>query len=109
MKTRLILVKYLAPILMSVFVLFTGNYAQADKEHEQDEALRLRLEGKVVSLETILEKAKAHYSGNVLEAELEKKRGRYIYEIEILDENGTVWELKYDASTAILLSTEKED
>ncbi len=96
-------------LLVTAFFLFSATVVLADNETDQDEALRLRMEGEILPLEAILEKAKTVRVGKVLEAELEKKDGGYIYELEIIAEDGSVWELKYDAKTAILLSQEEED
>ena len=78
-----------------------------DDEHEQVRALQQR--GDILALEKILENARQHHDGRVLETELEEKRGRYIYEVELLDSKGQVWELKFDASSGALLTEEKED
>ena len=101
--------RYLLAVLVSVVFLFSFTTALADNETDQDEALRLKTEGEILPLETILEKAKTIRAGKVLEAELEKKSGGYIYEIEIIADDGSIWELKYDAKTANLLSQEEED
>jgi len=100
---------YLLSLLMALFFLSSTASLMADDETDQDQALRLRTEGEILPLETILEKAKTVRAGRVLEAELEKKNDGYIYEIEIIAEDGSVWELKYDAKTAALLSQEEED
>ncbi len=52
---------------------------------------------------------KQTHPGRIMEVELEKKRNRYIYEIELVDKNGKVWELKIDAATGSLLSREEDD
>ena len=41
--------------------------------------------------------------------ELEKKGGRYIYEVELLNNNDEVWEVKLDAKTGELIKLEIED
>jgi uncharacterized membrane protein YkoI len=45
----------------------------------------------------------------VLETELEEKGGELVYEVEILDDNGEVWEMKFDARSGALLEEEQED
>jgi len=45
----------------------------------------------------------------VLEVDLEREGGRYLYEIEILLTDGHVVELTYDAATGRLLEVEVED
>ena len=68
-----------------------------------------RPEGDILSLEQILEQARQHRSGRVLETELERKGERYIYEIELLDDSGEVWEMKFDATSGELVKEEQED
>lgn len=75
---------------------------------ESDEAKRLKDAGAIVPLERIIERAQAQHPGRLLEAKLKQKRGRYVYEIEILDAQGVVWEMKFDAGSGELLKTEQE-
>ena len=60
-------------------------------------------------LQEILTKAKVIKPGQVIETDLEKDDGRYIYELEILDEQGQVWELELDAQTGEFIELENED
>lgn len=89
-----------AGLLISLFL--GGNCAWADypEHHDQDAIKRLRDAGKILPLETILrEFRQTHGQGRLLEAELEIEQGRYVYELIILEKNGTVRELEYDAHT----------
>jgi uncharacterized membrane protein YkoI len=79
----------------------------ADEDYR--EAQRLRQSGRILPLETIVQRAKAVHPGKLLDIELERDDGRYVYELEMLDERGVVWELKYDAATGALLKQERED
>jgi uncharacterized membrane protein YkoI len=76
---------------------------------DQETARRLTEAGEILPLETILQRAQQHQPGRVLEVEFEKDRGQYIYEIEILNPKGVVWELKLDAQTGQLLEHKQED
>jgi uncharacterized membrane protein YkoI len=40
---------------------------------------------------------------------MERERGRLIYELEVLDAQGQVWEVELDAVTGRLLESEVED
>ena len=92
-------------IISLVVILSTPLYADDDN----DEAKRLVESGEILALEVILNKARDIQLGKVLEVELERKRSKRIYEIELLAPNGTVFELKFDAKTGEHLSTEKEN
>ncbi|MCU7845826.1 MAG: PepSY domain-containing protein [Candidatus Thiodiazotropha sp. (ex Monitilora ramsayi)] len=72
-------------------------------------ARRLVEEGRIQPLTAILEQAQRIQSGSVLEVELEEEDDLLIYEIELLDESGRVWELKFDAATGELVERELED
>lgn len=63
----------------------------------------------LMPLEDIIAKAKQEKGGRVVEAELDRDFGRYVYEVEIVDDAGVEWELKYDARTGKLLRTERDD
>ena len=65
--------------------------------------------GQILSLEKIRIFAKTYVAGEILETELERKHGIYIYEVEILDDNSQVWELKLDAKTGKLIKMEQDD
>ncbi|WP_414058539.1 PepSY domain-containing protein [Pseudomonas sp. HR96] len=82
--------------------------AQA-RDLDQDEALRLRQQGVILSLEHLLQQAMARYPGaRLLEAELEEHDQRYVYEVELLTPENRVREIKIDASSGRLI-TDKED
>ena len=81
--------------------------ARADSDHVT--ARRLRDSGEILSLEKIAERARAEKPGDILETELKQKHGKYIYEVEILDGGGRVWELRLDARSGELIKIEKDD
>ena len=75
-----------------------------------DKALKLQRKGTILSSQTFIKQAlERHPQARLLELELEKKRGRYIYEIELLTVHGQVRELKFDASTGELLKDKEDD
>ena len=81
----------------------------ADRDDDHLEARRLVEGGTVQPLESILKRVRVHHPGRILEVELEGEGGRYIYEVELLDDSGQVWELKMDAVTGEMLEQERED
>jgi cytochrome b/uncharacterized membrane protein YkoI len=60
-------------------------------------------------LEQLIIKAESLHAGRLLEAELKTIDGREIYEIEILDDRGKVWETYYDARSGELINHEEEE
>ncbi|MDZ7752811.1 MAG: PepSY domain-containing protein [Gammaproteobacteria bacterium] len=80
-----------------------GDRARRDDHHAARELVR---NGRILPLRQVLGMAEGHQAGRVLEAEFEKDDGRYIYEIEIVDDNGIVWELEMDAMDGNLLKRE---
>jgi uncharacterized membrane protein YkoI len=72
-------------------------------------AKRLSEAGVILPLEKIVAAARKAKPGEVLESELERKGKGYVYEIEILDARGQVWEVKLDARTGQLIKLESDD
>ncbi len=102
-----IMPKLLSRVWLPVMLLLFGHTVSASDDHET--ARHLSEAGEILPLEMILEQAQQHQPGRVLEVEFEKQHERYIYEIEILNPKGVVWELKLDARTGQLLEREQED
>lgn len=94
--------------LLIISILLMSGAVMA-KDIDQDDAKVLRQQGAILPLEKILQAAQKQHPGRVIQVELEEKKGRYVYEVEIVDNNGRVWEMKIDARDASLLSQELED
>ena len=96
------------PVLTAI-LLSANTLVWASDDSDQNEAQALRKQGAILPLEQIVNAAQQMHRGRIVEVDLEKKRGRYIYEIELVDSNGQVWEMKFDAKDATLISQEKDD
>ncbi len=83
--------------------------ARATEAYGPAEAKTLVEQGAILPLKQLVQKAEQLRAGRLLEADLRKKHGRYIYNIEILDAKGVVWELKFNAATGELLEIEEEE
>ena len=81
----------------------------SQNEVSHDRAKSLQQTGEILPLEDIIQRAQQQHPGRVLEAELERKGERYVYEIEIADKDGTVWELYIDARSGELIKSKKDD
>lgn len=94
-------------LIATSLLIFLSAPLFADDDH--DEAKRLMESGEILALEVVLKKAREIQAGKVLEVELESENNNMIYEIELLNTDGIVFELKFDARTGKHLSTEKEN
>lgn len=107
-KMLLSLVLLLFIVLLSLLLAMLA--AQPVNSGESPETARkLSASGQILSLEKITKAAKTFKPGEILETELERKHGIYVYEVEILDEKGLVWELKLNAQTGKLIKMEQDD
>jgi uncharacterized membrane protein YkoI len=78
-----------------------------DKGHER---ARQALEaGEILPLRTIIDKTERDYPGQIIEVELERDNGRWLYEIKLLREGGTLIKLKVDAGDGTLLGIKGRD
>lgn len=94
-------------LLITTLLAFSWQgSALADDDH--DKALSLKETGQILPLEEILQQARNHLDGRILEVELEKEKGKMIYELHLLDKSGVVWELEMDASNGKLIKKELE-
>jgi uncharacterized membrane protein YkoI len=84
--------------------------AASARDLGHDEALRLRREGVIQPLESLMRPAMQRYPGaTLLEAELEEEDEVFVYEVELLTEQGTVRELELDARDGRILKDEEDD
>jgi uncharacterized membrane protein YkoI len=93
--------RYLAAVLL--LALAAGVSA------DQEAAFELAREGKIQPLSKLLERQQRLRPGRVLEVEFEQDGDHMIYEMEVLDAQGTVWELRFDAASGELLHEGLED
>ena len=90
------------------FFVFTALNLPSALAHENDEsdweqAARLVEQGRIRPLDRVVQDALHRRPGRPLEVEFERRDGRWLYEVEILDATGRVWEFYYDAETGDLV------
>ncbi len=66
-------------------------------EIDHDEALQLTASGTILPLERVIGIAQVTHPGKMLEASLARYHHRYVYSIEILDEQDQIWDLLINA------------
>lgn len=76
--------------------------------NDHDLARSALASGEILPLSTILTKLEKDYPGQVIEVELEREKGRWMYEIKLLQKNGLRQKLKIDAKTAVVISDKRK-
>ncbi|MGM0594619.1 MAG: PepSY domain-containing protein [Pseudomonadota bacterium] len=88
-------------------LLFALPVTADDEDHER---ARQALEaGEILPLRTVLDRVAQDYPGEVLEIELEREDGRWVYEIKLLREGGSLLKMELDARDATLLKVKGRD
>ena len=95
------LVRRCSPVLLACSFLVAPAWASDRDDHER--ALQAVQSGQVLPLTTVLERLGREHPGQVLEVELERDAGQWIYEIKLLSADGQLLKLKLDAGTAAVL------
>ncbi|HJH23519.1 MAG TPA: PepSY domain-containing protein [Paenalcaligenes hominis] len=92
----------LASCLMVGF-LAMGTIAHAGPPLSYDQIRTAREKGEIRSLRWVMHQIQPYYPGRLLDAELSRKNGRYVYRIKLLQPGGYVSRLMVDAYTAEIL------
>jgi uncharacterized membrane protein YkoI len=97
-------------VLAALFVTGLVHPAAWGSDSRDHERARAAVEaGQVLPLPTLLERLRRTHQGQVLELELEREDGRWIYEIKLLQANGQLLKLDVDAATAQVLQVRRKD
>ncbi|MFO7602208.1 MAG: PepSY domain-containing protein [Gammaproteobacteria bacterium] len=83
-------------------LLATGSAFASDKLNH-NEIFQLRESGQIMSMESVLQQAHTIQPGQLIEAELEREKGRYVYELKIIDTDGRLHKLELDAQSGEVL------
>ncbi len=93
-------------LLLSILICSSGSTLGSE---DRLQAKALVMGGTILPLLEIIKQVAIDQPGHILEVEFEQKDGQYIYEIELVDKNGLVWEVKYNAKNGKLLEREQEN
>lgn len=92
-----------AAAAVAATLLFSTGVASADTRLRQDEVRQLRESGKILPMEEILTRVRKIQPGQVVEIELEREKGAYVYEVKLIDEKNTIHKLELDAGNGEVL------
>jgi uncharacterized membrane protein YkoI len=90
-------------------VMLTGlasdpTWASDSKDHERARAALAA--GQIRPLTEILAEVERRYLGRVIETELDREDGHWVYDFKLLPPSGQMFKLEVDATTGALLSSE---
>ncbi|HQZ01954.1 MAG TPA: PepSY domain-containing protein [Thauera sp.] len=75
----------------------------SDDRARSSEVRQLRESGKILPMEDILSRSQAAQPGQVVEVELDREGGTYVYEVKIIDAADAVHKLEIDAASGEIL------
>ena len=99
--------RLVAPLFCSLALLLAAAPAHADSD--QDRARAAVQAGQVLPLKTVLERLEREHPGQVLEVELERDDGRWVYEVKLLQAGGRLVKLELDAGRGEVLKRRERD
>ncbi|MEO8124488.1 MAG: PepSY domain-containing protein [Burkholderiales bacterium] len=82
--------------------------ALADGKVDHDRVRAAVEAGEILPLPALLEQLQRSHPGQVLELELEKEDGRWIYEVKLLQADGRLLKLELDARSAQVLKLKQK-
>jgi len=92
-----------------LLLLLLAGLATPVLASDDHDAARSALEAQQVRpLAEIAAQAEQRLNGRMIDAELEKKHGIYVYELELITDSGRLIEVKVDAATGDILEVEQE-
>ena len=99
-------IQWIFPVLVASTTSLFAVSAAAD---DSDEIRRLARDGRILTLEELLERHRDRIGGRLLDLDLERDDGRIIYEMEVIDDDGRIREIEIDAVSGEWISEEIED
>lgn len=93
--------------MLALLGMGTGaGFAGDDRDH--DRARRAVEAGEVLPLRTILERIEREHPGQVMEVELDREKGEWLYEVKVLRRNGALVKLKINARDGTVLGIKEK-
>lgn len=97
-------------LLIALLAALTPADARAGRKDDDHDRARAAVQaGEAMPLSTLLQRLQRTHPGRVLELELEREDGRWIYEVKLLQPDGRLLKLEVDAATAQVLKVRRCD
>jgi uncharacterized membrane protein YkoI len=97
-----------AALLLGALLVALAPSAAWAARTDVERARELFDAGKIVPFGLILNHARERHPGRVINVKFEEDGEAYRYEVEVIDEEGVVWALIFDARTGDLIETMQE-
>lgn len=94
-------------LLLVLAMLLFAAPALADDDH--DRAREALARGEILPLSRILAVVEKEVGGRIVEIDLDRDDGRYVYEVEAVAPDGRLVEISIDAATGAILDRDYED
>ena len=105
METRSRQPRHSLPTWALVFALLGLSCGVSAREERSQDRARAAVEsGQILPLQTVLQRVAISHPGQVLEVELEREHGLWVYELKVLRPGGSLFKLELDARTALPLN-----
>jgi uncharacterized membrane protein YkoI len=98
----------LAGVPLCVSLAFTGVATAHAGDDDIEEARAIAKMANLIMPERAIEIAAAEKPGVVTDLDLERKRNRWVYEVEIVDASGIEWEFRIDANDGKILKVKRD-
>ncbi len=95
-------------LALCLAALLPGAAAASDRD-DHEHARRALEAGEILPLRALLERVREDYPGEVIEVELEREHGRWVYELELVRAGGRMLKLKLDARDGTLVRIRGDD
>lgn len=97
------------PLLLALGIVAALPAAAEEREgdHDQDRAFLALQRGEILPLDKVLTGLGAHHPGELVGVELERREGRWIYELRLIDATGRLIDLDVDARTGTVIGPEE--
>lgn len=101
----------LTGLLVWMMLAMSGTGVSYSAENADHDRARQAVEaGDVLPLRTILDRVEREYPGQVMEVELDREQGKWVYEVKLLRKGGSLMKLKILARDGTILGfKEKHD
>ncbi len=94
-------------LLLALALAVTASLALADDD-DHDRARRAMEAGEIMPLHTLLERVAQRHPGQVVEVELEREDGAWVYELKLLRPDGVLLKLELDARDGTVLRSRRK-